>query len=300
MLKKIKDIKLWKPEKSISGGATAYHNAVVDAPYYIRILEEMVHLALPKIKEGDLIVDFGGGTGASALSLLKHVKFPIELLIVDNSPAWLGKAHEVVANKEFVKCLLLEKRNGHHLTLVESIGEERADHVISWNTVHLIEDIEYTFEGIYDALKEDGVFSFESGNIIDKNSPKGALMVDSTVKRVHDIALDLIRNNPNFSEYEKDIDERIKREETQRKFVFPDPRPAEFYLDTLKKIGFEYDKPQFKLFKVQYSDWLNFLRVKRLQAGILPEIGGHRPTPKEENDRDILITKAANQLFKEL
>ena len=40
------------------------------------------------------------------------------------------------------------------------------------------------------------------------------------------------------------------------------------------------------------------MRVRRLQAGILPEVGGKDATPQEERDRDDLITKAANILFK--
>lgn len=295
-----KNREFWKPEKRISKGATAYHNAVVDAPYYVEILEELIFSALPNIKENDIVVDYGAGTGVSALYLLKHLKSPITLWLVDNSPAWLGKAYEVLGHRKFIKCLLLEKKNGYYSSLNETLGDKKVDYVISGNTFHLIDDIENIFSGINLALKDKGIFSFESGNIINKKSPEGALMVDSTVKRVHDIALNLIKNDPMFSDYKKGIDERIEKEKSQRKFVFPDPRPAEFYLDALKKTGFEYGEPEFKLFKVKYSDWLNFLRVKRLQAGILPEIGGYNPTPKEANDRDKLITKAATQLFKDL
>ena len=68
----------------------------------------------------------------------------------------------------------------------------------------------------------------------------------------------------------------------------------------LKNAGFDYEEPQYKLIKISYKDWLDFLRVKRLQAGILPEIGGKEPSTEEEKDRDELITMASNKLFKEL
>ena len=68
----------------------------------------------------------------------------------------------------------------------------------------------------------------------------------------------------------------------------------------LKSEGFSIQKSHYKLIKIAYRDWLDFLRVKRLQAGILPEIGGKDPGPEEEKDRDGLITMAANELFAEL
>ena len=125
-------------------------------------------------------------------------------------------------------------------------------------------------------------------------------MVDDTVKRIHDIALKIVLKNKKFVGYRKDLSKRIAIEEKQRKFVFPYPRPVEIYLKDLKEAGFKNLASYYKFVKIRYSDWLDFLRVKRLQAGILPEIGGKEPSPKEENDRDTLITLAAQQLFNDL
>ena len=292
--------KPWKPDRPISRGAAAYHEAVSKAEYYIAILDELVKIISPKMRQKEVVVDYGAGTGVSALRLLEHLEVDVELWLVDNSAAWLGKAYEVLCSNQNVKCFLLEKTPHGYATLADTIGKGVADHVISANTFHLVPDIDETFKGIADALKENCMFAFQSGNITRDSRPKGALMVDDSVKRVHEIALDIVRNDPKFAEYKKDLDERIKANESQRKFVFPDPRPIAVYLEALKKSGFEYQEPSFKLFKVRYSDWLNFLRVRRLQAGILPEIGGYEPSEKEETDRDALITLAANNLFREL
>src|SRR3989338_633403 len=292
--------KPWKPDRPVSRGAAAYHDAVSNAEYYIAILDELMRIASPGIRENDVVVDFGAGTGVSALRLLDHLKVKANLWLVDNSPAWLGKAFEVLGSKPDVKYFLLEKKGNSYATLAETIGKNVADHVISANTVHLITDIEETFRGIAAALKENGTFTLQSANIPRHGTPDGALMVDNNVKRVHDIALDIVRNDPRFEKYKKNLGQRIKATEPQRRFIFPDTRQIKFYLDALKKTGFKYDAPHFKLFKVKYDDWLRFLRVRRLQAGILPEIGGNEPTPKEETDRDTLITLATNKLFKEL
>ena len=125
-------------------------------------------------------------------------------------------------------------------------------------------------------------------------------MVDDTVKRVHDLALDIIRTNDKFQKYRKDLDKRIQAEDEQRKFVFPDPRPLEIYLKNLKDTGFKYIEMNYKLIRIKYKDWLNFLRVKRLQAGILPEVGGKEASAEEAHDRDLLITLGSDRLFKEL
>ena len=293
-------IKPWHPEKPTSKGATAYHDAVVNAPYYIENLDEMVDLVRPLIKDNDIVVDFGAGTGVSAMRLINKLKANFKILLVDNSAAWLGKAYEILSRNSNVQFYLLEKNNERYATLSETIGLEVADHVICANTVHLIPDLKEAFEGINSALKPKGTFTFQSGNIMRHGRKEGILMVDDTVKRVHDIALDIVRNDKRFSKYLGELDRHIELESSQRKFVFPDPRPEEFYLNSLKSSGFVIQKSHYKLIRIAYRDWLDFLRVKRLQAGILPEIGGKDPGPEEEKDRDDLITMAANGLFAEL
>ena len=293
-------LKPWHPDKPVSKGATAYHDAVVNAPYYIDNLIELVRIVSPRYKENDIVVDFGAGTGVSALHMLKYIKSRINLWLVDNSPAWLGKAYEILKSNPNVNYFLLEKIKDRYATLAETLGEQTVDHVISANTLHLIPNLVETFNGINLALKPQGTFTFQSGNIIRNGREEGVLMVDDTINSIHNIALDIVSKNKKFIKYRKGLNERIRIENEQRKFIFPTPRPVEEYLKALKIARFIYEEPKYKLIKIEYSDWLDFLRVKRLQAGILPEIGSKEPHPEEEQDRDELITMASNQLFKEL
>ena len=293
-------IKTWMPDKPVSKGATAFHDAVYSSSWIKDILHELTRIAGKRINDGDIVVDFGAGTGTSALLLLKNLQKKISLWLVDNSPSWLGKAYELLNEQPNVKFFILERKENTYATLAETIGNGAVNHVISANTVHLIPDIEEVFSGIALALKKNGTFTFQTGNFMRENRPRGALMIDDTVKTVHDIALGIVRKDPKFAAYRKGLDVRTEAEETQRKFVFPEPRPVGTYLNALKKTGFDYQKPIYIPVKIRYSDWLNFLRVKRLQAGILPEIGGKEPSPKEEEDRDNLITQGALKLFKDL
>ena len=290
----------WIPSKPASRGAGSYHDAVCNANYYTDGLNELIKIISPRIKNNDIVIDFGAGTGSSALHLLKGIKARFNLWLVDNSAAWLAKAYEIFKGNENVGYFLLEKIKDRYSTLAETVGEGQANHIISANTLHLIPNLEYTFKGINAALKAGGTFTFQSGNIMRNDRKAGILLIDDTIKRVHEISLKIVQTNKKFARYRKDLARRIELEESQRKFMFPDPRPLETYLEALKAAGFECERPHYKLIKIVYKDWLEFLRVKRLQAGILPEIGGRNPTVKEEQDRDELITMASNQLFKEL
>lgn len=291
--------KQWQPDKPTSKGATAYHEAVVNASWHVENIDGLIEIVSKNIKEDDVIVDFGAGTGSSALYLLKHLQEDFSLWLVDNSPSWLGKAYEVLGNEK-VNYFLLEKIDNRYATLAETIGKNIADYVLSANTFHLIPTLQETFKGIYEALKPRGTFVLQSGNITREDRNEGLLMIDDTVKRVHDIAIKIILENSKFSKYREGLREKIKQEESQRKFVFPDPRPTKYYLEMLKSVGFENEEVSHRKIKVLYKDWLEFLRVRRLQAGILPEIGGKDASLQQEQDRDRLITKASLQLFQEL
>ena len=289
----------WKPDRPVSRGATEFHNAVIDADWNHKCLDEMISLVEPHIKDNDIVVDFGAGTGTSSIRILDKLKKKIALWLVDNSPAWLGKAYEFLGSRPNVSFFIVGKNQSRFETLSETLGHNSVDHVLSANTMHLIPDLRGTFKGIFNAIKKNGVFIFNSGNILREGKPEGALMLDSTVYRVHDIAINIIKYDQQFKKYKPGLYERIESTLPQRKFVFPYPRDIKEYLSALKEAGFKQIKVSYRCFKLKYDDYLNFLRVRRLQAGMLPEIGGKDPNSQEEKDRDTLITKASLKMFKE-
>ena len=287
----------WRPNKCASEGANMYHEAVVDTSWYYDNLIYMVNMVNKIVKTDDVVVDFGAGTGISALFLLKNSIKSFKIFLVDNSPSWLCKAYELLGDNPDIDFFILEKKGDGYLTLAETIGNERADIVISANTFHLIPNLNDTFKGIYDSLKKSGTLIIQSGNIIRKGRPEGVMMIDNTVENVHNIAIEIIKSNKKYSIYAENIEECIKKELSQRKMIFPDPRPVETYIDVLKSVGFECGGYQHKEIKVKYEDWKKFLRIKRVQAGILPEIGGKNPSKDDENIRDEIVTMAIDQLF---
>lgn len=300
MAKNVAQHNRWRPTRPISKGATAYHDAVVNASWHVDNIRELIDIFSKKIKNGDLLVDFGAGTGASAIYFLKKFKKKFDLWLVDNSPSWLGKAYDILHKEKNVEFFLLERVQDRYKMLDETVGKEIADHIICANTVHLIPDIERVFKGVYKALKPGGTFTFQSGNIVRKGRENGLMMIDDSVKELHEIALRIIQTNDNFKKYRKNLNERIAMTHGQRKLVFPDPRPIEFYTKSLSSAGFKKPEIKYKRIQASYRDWLNFLRVRRLQAGILPEVGGKDATPEAEKERDKLISLAARKLFSEL
>lgn len=290
----------WSPTRPASKGATAYHNAVVNTSWHRQNINGLIKITREKIKDDNVVIDFGAGTGASAIYLLKYLKANCKLLLVDNSASWLAKAYEILHLNKNVAFFLLEKKKDTYMRLEEVVRKNTVDHVISANTVHLIPNIQEAFKGIYAALKNHGTFTFQSGNIIQISRENGILMIDDSINEIHDIALKIIRTDSAFNTYKKGIDRRIKQQSHQRKFVFPSPRSIEYYLGMLESVGFRNNIVTYKRIKVNYKDWLGFLKVRRLQAGILPEVGGKDASEQEEQDRDTLITKASLQLFKKL
>ena len=158
--------KSWKPDRPTSRGATAFHEAVVNASWLHNCVDQLIKYVSPKIKEKDIVVDFGAGTGTSSNMILKKFKNKISLWLVDNSPAWLGKAYEYLHSRPNVDFFVLEKKDHHYSPLSETVGKESVNHVLSSNTVHLIPDLKDTFKGIFDSLESNGVFVFNSGNIL--------------------------------------------------------------------------------------------------------------------------------------
>ncbi len=291
-----KPLKTWRPTKQVSKGANMYHKSVASTAWYDDNLKLLLR-GIKKIKNGNIVVDFGAGTGMSSIFILKNSKSDFNLWLVDNSPSWLGKAYQLLKNNSMVDFYMLEKKGGAYCGLADTVGFSVVDLILSANTIHLIPHISETVNGMYNCLKPGGMLAIQSGNIKHAKTNRGALLIDTTIEKVHQFALGIIKKHPEYLEYRTGLKERVNEEKGQRKRIFPDPRSLAAYINVLKKNGFINIKTSRRLIKVRYSDWLKFLKIRRIQAGILPEIGGRTPTATEENDRDAIITSAANKYF---
>lgn len=299
MKKSTETLQSWKPTYPVSKGASAYHNAVVNTSWHKKNISQLLQLVQKKIHPHDVVVDFGSGTGASSIYLYRILPKNAQLVLVDNSPSWLGKAYNLLHAKKNISFLILEKIKKKYQRLDEIMKEGNVDCVVCANTVHLIPVIDETFDGIYSSLKKHGTFTFQSGNIGHRH-PKDVMMIEDSVRDIHKIAIHIIKTDSRFETYKKNVDTESVLQLPQMKFVFPDPRPISFYVEALKRTGFVDINVSYRNIKVLYTDWLKFLSVRRLQAGILPEIGGKDPTSIQAKDRDLIIKLAAQQFFQKL
>ena len=74
-----------------------YHSGEVSAPssWHRESVGPLIDLALPHITHGSVVVDYGTGTGASAIELLKKLdgeEIRVNMILVDPLVSWFSKA----------------------------------------------------------------------------------------------------------------------------------------------------------------------------------------------------------------
>ena len=65
----------------------------------------LIDLALPHITHGSIIVDYGTGTGASAIELLKKLdgqEMSVKMILVDPLVSWFSKAWDLLGDGDDV------------------------------------------------------------------------------------------------------------------------------------------------------------------------------------------------------
>src|SRR4029450_2740979 len=82
-----------------------------------------------------------------------------------------------------------------------------------------------------------------SGNIRNPRARRNEWIIDETVWVVGDLAEGLVRNDPAYAAYRADVDdeERLAPRAAYRDRVFLQPRPLDFYLETLELAGLKVE-----------------------------------------------------------
>ncbi len=105
----------WEPEKLsdadvVDGEAyhrALYHNGNTNEPvnWHKNSVGKLIETAMPHIVDGSLVVDYGSGTGGSAIELLKSLDergMKIELVLIDPLVSWFSKARELLGGRDDV------------------------------------------------------------------------------------------------------------------------------------------------------------------------------------------------------
>jgi len=204
----------------------------------------LINLAIDKIKSGDVIVDYGSGTGGSAIELVKkldNLSLDYKLILVDPLESWFSKAYSILKKRSNIFFCKSYGQNSQgqtsFLTLDELLGGNKVDLIISSSTIHLIPNkvLHSLFSEFYDNLSDEGKFIWSSGDIPSKLLPIGCNLLHDPYREI----LKQIRNNIDYCNFESGFDENsiIKMRKRADK-LFPYSNDIDYYMDALHNSKF--------------------------------------------------------------
>ncbi|HTY55742.1 MAG TPA: class I SAM-dependent methyltransferase [Candidatus Binataceae bacterium] len=282
----------------------------VEGHGWYRNLDLVVDELASNLKEGDILVDYSGGTGI----LLDRLKLRIfdrqaGFLIVDSSPRFLRVAVEKFASDPRVSFRLLrvlpETRRLQRLdeVLDPSLLERGIDLIACTNAVHLYTDLEDTAAAWAKVLRPGGKLLINSGNIRNPRAKPNQWILDETVWVVNDLAEGIVRTDPRYAAYRPILDDgpRMEAHVAFRNRVFVEPRRLDFYLNTLRGAGFQIESVAERNIRARVDEWCEFLCA--YHDAVLGWVGGNekvdgrKPTAEAVEERVALIRRAIDTLF---
>jgi SAM-dependent methyltransferase len=257
------------------------HYDTVENHGWYRNLDLTIEQLAQTLREGQILVDFSGGTGILLDRLrLRIFDRQVGMLIVDSSPKFLR-----VALDRFRADLRVAFRRLHYrkeerrLEYVDEVaGAEhfagRVDTLVSTNAIHLYGDLESTLAGWARALAPGGTVLINSGNLRNPRAGPNEWIIDETVYVVHEVATGLVRTDPRYEPYRTVLEdeERLAAYLAYRDRVFLAPRPLEYYLDALRATGFEIVDVSERTIEADVEEWYAFLAA--YADAVLGWVGG--------------------------
>jgi ubiquinone/menaquinone biosynthesis C-methylase UbiE len=277
---------------------------------WYRNLDPTVEDLARHLDDGDVLIDYSGGTGI----LLDRLKLRIfdrqvGVLIADSSPKFLRVALDKFGDDERVAFRLLRwvKEKSRLEYLEEVLGPELAargvDALASTNAIHLYLDLPETLASWARVLRPAGRVFVQSGNIRNPQAGPREWILDETVWAIHEVAMGLVRNDPRYAAYRPALDDetRLAAHVAYRDRVFLPVRPLDYYLRSLEGAGFRIEEVSARTIEARVEDWFQFLGA--YHEAVLGWVGGSakvdgRAAGEEAvRDRLALIRHAMDTLF---
>jgi SAM-dependent methyltransferase len=277
---------------------------------WYRNLDPTVEDLARHLEDGQLLIDYSGGTGILLDRLnLRVFDRQIGTLIVDSSPKFLRVALDKFRGEERVAFRLLRwlKEERRLELLDEVIGPEllarKADAIISTNAIHLYRDLPDTLASWARVLRPAGRAFVQSGNIRNPQARSSEWILDETVWAIHEVATGLVRNDPRYAAYRPLLDDeaRMRAQVAYRDQVFLPVRPLEHYLRCLEEAGFTVEEVTARSIEARVEDWFEFLSAYHEAVlgwlGASVKVDGRGPSNEAVTDRLALIRHAMDTLF---
>ena len=258
------------------------------------------------LREGDLVVDYSGGTGILIGRLL--AKTPgrgFGIANVDSSPKFLRLCLDKFRDEPRVAFRLLRYlKDQKRLQFLDEVVPPlvgRVDAIVSANAIHLYYDLHDTLLGWRRTVQPEGRVLVQSGNIVHPD-PRG-MIIDDTVAAIHQEAQRLVRAQDRWRAHRPALDDaaRMKAHDDLRHKFFLPPRPLAFYQDELARAGFRVESVRTRRVIAKTSEWLDFLKV--YHEGVLGWVGGservegHGPSEDALRDRLALMEEALGNVL---
>lgn len=277
---------------------------------WYRNLDPTVEDLARHLEEGQLLIDYSGGTGI----LLDRLKLRIfdrqvGMLIVDSSPKFLRVALDKFGDDERIGFRLLRwlKEEKRLQLLEEVLGPEllprKVDAIASTNAIHLYLDLPETLASWARVLRPGGRLFVQSGNIRNPQAQPSDWILDETVWAIHEVATGLVRNDPRYAAYRPLLDDeaRMQAHVGYRDRVFLPVRPLDYYLRCLDGAGFKVEEVTTRTIEARVDDWFEFLGAYHEAVlgwvGDSVKVDGRAPGEDAVRDRLALIRHAMDTLF---
>jgi SAM-dependent methyltransferase len=273
---------------------------------WYRNLDRSVAVLRDRLRDGDVLLDYSGGTGILAARLLAELgDRDVGILIVDASPKFLRVALEKLGGDERVAYRLIrfldEQRRLQTLqeALEPALLERGVEALASTNAIHLYYDLDETLRSWRAIVRPGGRVHVQSGNIGVADLAEGAWIIDETVEAISAAAERLVLADERWAPYRDRIgDPRYAA--LRRKFFLP-VRPLGHYLEALERAGFRVEDVEHRTIEARTGDWREFLAT--YHEGVLGWVGGSERVegspPGEEavTDRLELLRLAVDEVF---
>ncbi len=286
------------------------HYDTVENHGWYRNLDPTVEDLARRLRDGDVLVDYSGGTGI-LLDRLKLRIFDrqIGMLIADSSPKFLRVGLDKFGDDDRVAFRLLRwlKEDKRLELLEEVLGQalvaRGVDAIASTNAIHLYLDLPGTVASWARVLRPGGHAFVQSGNIRNPRAGTSEWILDETVWAIHEVATGLVRNDPRYAAYRTLLDDerRMEAHVAYRDRVFLPVRPLDYYVHCLEGAGFRIEDATARTIEARVEDWFQFLSA--YHEAVLGWIGGSAKVDGEAagadavRDRLALIRHAMDTLF---
>jgi ubiquinone/menaquinone biosynthesis C-methylase UbiE len=277
--------------------AFGLHYDTVENHGWYRNLDLTVEQLAGDLQEGQVLIDYSGGTGIFLDRLrLRIFDRQVGLLIVDSSPKFLRVALDRFRTDERVAFRRLryvkEQRRLQYVDEVLPSGFA-ADSLVSTNAIHLYDDLENTLRAWTRVLRPSARARINSGNIRSPRAGDEEWIIDETVYVVHEVATGIVRTDDRYEAYRNVLEDdvRLRAYLDFRDRVFPSPRPLEHYLEALRATGFEVEDVTERSIEADVVEWYEFLAA--YADAVLGWVGGSAKVDGEDASADA----AADRLW---